>query len=78
MNETIYLEVKGMHCKDCPKKVERSLTKLEGVSEVKVYYETENGCVTFNKDLVSISDIINRIGKMGFEAKTAKEAPIKN
>ncbi|WP_026907375.1 cation transporter [Paucisalibacillus globulus] len=78
MNETVYLEVKGMHCKDCPKKVEKSLTKLVGVSEVKVQYETEDGYVTFNKELVSMIDIINRISKMGFEATPANEAPIKN
>ncbi|WP_042150115.1 heavy-metal-associated domain-containing protein [Paucisalibacillus sp. EB02] len=78
MNETIYLEVIGMHCQDCPKKVERSVSKLDGVSQVKVNYETENGYVTYNKELTDISDIMHRINKMGFEAKVSKEAPIKN
>ncbi|MFS0674516.1 heavy-metal-associated domain-containing protein [Ornithinibacillus sp. 179-J 7C1 HS] len=69
MNETIYIDIKGMHCPDCPKKVEKSLSKLVGVAEVSVNYETENGTVTFNRDLTSISEIVNRINKMGFTAE---------
>ena len=69
MMDTVYLAVKGMHCPDCPKKVERSISKLDGVTAVKVNYEGENGSVTFDKHFVSIADIINKINKMGFEAK---------
>ncbi|WP_085993289.1 heavy-metal-associated domain-containing protein [Oceanobacillus senegalensis] len=69
MNETVYLNVVGMHCPDCPKKVERSILKLDGVSKVEIDYETEHGFVTFNKKLTSFTEIINRIRKMGFEAK---------
>lgn len=72
MIETVYLDVKGMHCPDCPKKVERSVSKLDGVTEVKVSYATENGSVTFDNHFTSIADIINRINKMGFQAKNIK------
>lgn len=72
MDEIVYLDVKGMHCPDCPSKIERTILKMHGVSQVKVNLETENGCVTFNNHLAKISDIINKISKMGFEAKTVQ------
>lgn len=69
MQEIAYITITGMHCPDCPKKVERSLTKLNGVTEVNVNYQTESGSVTFYRQVTNISEIINRIKKMGFEAK---------
>lgn len=69
MKETLFLEVKGMHCPDCPAKVERSLAKLDGVTEVKINFDNENGYVVYNPGLASTSDIINTINKMGFAAK---------
>ncbi|MFB4168257.1 cation transporter [Virgibacillus sp. JSM 102003] len=72
MNEVVYLDVKGMHCPDCPAKVERAISKMDGVTEVKVNLETENGCVMFNNNLTGVSDIIKRIDNMGFEAKVVQ------
>ncbi|BDH63043.1 hypothetical protein MTP04_31730 [Lysinibacillus sp. PLM2] len=77
MNETVYLEVKGLHCPDCPQKVEKSVLKIDGVSEVKVNYETENGFVTFNKELTSLNEIITRINTMGFEARASEPTAVK-
>lgn len=68
MCETILLEIKGMHCPDCPAKVERSLSKLDGVNQIKVNLESEKGYVTYNKSLISITDIVNKINGLGFEA----------
>ena len=69
MRETILLEIKGMHCPDCPAKVERTLSKLAGVNQVTVDYESENGYVTYNQSLISIEAITERISGLGFEAK---------
>ncbi|QKY69854.1 cation transporter [Lentibacillus sp. CBA3610] len=73
MIETVYLDVRGMHCVNCPAKVEKSLLKMEGIIEVNVSWELEKGSVTFDRNLVCISAIIERINKMGFEAKKAEE-----
>ncbi|MGY0694222.1 cation transporter [Virgibacillus sp. FSP13] len=73
MNETAYLDIKGMHCVNCPIKVEKAISKMEGVIEIDVNWGSEKGCVTYDRNLVAISDIINRIHKMGFEAKETKE-----
>nr|WP_106781053.1 heavy metal-associated domain-containing protein [Lysinibacillus timonensis] len=77
MNETVYLDVKELHCPDCPQKVEKAVSKLDGVSEIKVDYDTESGIVSFDNSLTSITDIINRINKMGFKASISEPTPVK-
>lgn len=69
MNETNYLDVKGMHCPDCPTKIEKAVLEMDGVAEVSVDLATEKGSVTFNRNLTGISEIIGRIHNVGFEAK---------
>ncbi|WP_010649859.1 heavy-metal-associated domain-containing protein [Oceanobacillus massiliensis] len=71
MDESVYLDIKGMHCPNCPAKIERSVSKLAGVTHIKVNYEDGNGNVTFNNSLTEITEIIRRINKMGFEAEKA-------
>lgn len=69
MEERVNLDIKGMHCPNCPAKVEKGVLKLEGVTQVKVDYESESCSVVFDNQLTSITDIINKINKMDFEAK---------
>lgn len=69
MIETAYMDIKGMHCINCPIKVEKAISKLDGVIEIDVNWENQKGCVTFERDKVTISDMVDRIYKMGFEAK---------
>jgi copper chaperone CopZ len=72
LRETILLEIKGMHCPDCPSKVERTLNKLKGINQVTVDYEVEQGCITYNQHLISIQDLESRISELGFEARNIK------
>ena len=67
MTEPVLFEVKGMHCPDCPTKIEKLVSTLTGVIAVHINYSTEDGRVTFNKSLVQMSDIAHVINKMGFE-----------
>jgi copper chaperone CopZ len=69
MREQVLLEIKGMHCPDCPGKVERNLRKLDGVKEIIVDYEKESGYVSYDKAVISIETITDRISELGFEAK---------
>jgi copper chaperone CopZ len=78
LERTIYLEIKGMHCPNCPAKIERSLTKLDGVRHVEVNYEQEDGYVTINTNKLECAQIINRISKMGFEAKEKDMSKVTN
>lgn len=69
MVRTVYMDIKGMHCINCPIKVEKAISKMDGVIEIDVNWENQKGCVTFEQDRVTVSDMIDRIYKMGFMAK---------
>ena len=68
MEETSYLEIKGMHCAACSVRIEKAVSKMEGVVDVNVSLTTEKGRFTFNKDRTSITEIINKINNIGFTA----------
>ncbi|WP_018392734.1 heavy metal translocating P-type ATPase [Bacillus sp. 37MA] len=71
MKQTTHIEVKGMHCAACSARIEKVVSKIKGVSDVNVNLTTEKGRVTFDKNRTGISEIINKINKIGFEASEA-------
>src|SRR5690625_5249666 len=71
MEETSHFDIKGMHCAACATRIEKTVSKIDGVTEISVNLTTEKGRVTFHNNRTSISDIFNKINKIGFEAKKA-------
>ncbi|ALX48843.1 heavy-metal-associated domain-containing protein [Lentibacillus amyloliquefaciens] len=69
MIETNYLDIKGMHCSNCPTKIEKAVSEIAGVKDINVALSDENAQVTFNRNLTGISEIIDKIDTVGFEAK---------
>jgi len=69
MKETNHIEIKGMHCAACATRIEKAISKIEGVEEVHVNLATEKGRVTFNNKRINIYEIINKINHIGFDAK---------
>ena len=50
--EKVTVPIKGMHCASCALVIEKTLSKTEGVSEVKVNYGTEKATIEYDKDKV--------------------------
>lgn len=73
MKETNHLEIDGMHCAACVTRIEKVVSKLEGVEEIQVNLATEKGRVTYDKNRTSIEKIISRINQIGFEAKIDRQ-----
>ncbi|MEH7523592.1 heavy metal translocating P-type ATPase [Bacillus sp. JJ1503] len=73
MIETAHIEVKGMHCAACTTRIEKSVSKIDGVTDISVNLTTEKGRVSFEKNRTSVSDIIQKINKIGFEAKEVSQ-----
>src|SRR5699024_2433789 len=69
MMETVHLDVEGMFCSACTARIEKVVSKIDGVSHVTVNLTTETGKVTFDKKRTSIDDILNKISHLGFKAK---------
>ncbi|ETI67234.1 heavy metal translocating P-type ATPase [Neobacillus vireti] len=69
MVETAHIEVRGMHCAACTSRIERSVSKIDGVTDIIINLTTERGRISFHKNRTSMSEIIDKINKIGFEAK---------
>ncbi|MFC5541790.1 heavy metal translocating P-type ATPase [Ureibacillus suwonensis] len=62
------LVITGMTCAACANRIEKGLNKMPGVTNAAVNLALENATVEFNPSEVSVSDIIQRIEKLGYGA----------
>ena len=64
----ISLNIEGMTCASCVRAVERSISKLDGISFVSVSLATEKAMVKYDASAVRISDIKGAVEKAGYKA----------
>ena len=60
------INVNGMHCEHCVKRVIKAASAIEGVESVEVNLETGKAVITHNN--ADIKAIIDAINELGFEA----------
>lgn len=72
MTEEKY-DITGMHCAACSSAVERVTRKLPGVKESYVNLPLNRLTISYDENLTSQEDIINKIKKAGFSATLHKE-----
>ncbi|MDQ0256200.1 Cu+-exporting ATPase [Evansella vedderi] len=72
---TEVFSVNGMTCASCVRRVEKVVQKLDGIYSVSVNLATNQAQVQFDPSLVKDKDIIEKINKIGFEAKLKRESP---
>ena len=68
----ITLKILGMECAACAAKVERTLKKLDGVTEISVNLAVEKVTVHFQPDRTGIDKIIKNIVDLGYRVSTEK------
>ena len=71
--EKVELDIHGMTCAACSTRIQKSLSRLNGISEVNVNLTTEAGIVEYDPHTVSVDEIIERVKKMGYEAVVQKD-----
>lgn len=62
------LSVEEMTCTDCVKKVKATLSKIDGVKDVKVSLKDNEAIVTHDPRKVSTSQLLEAINKIGYRA----------
>ncbi len=67
------LRIEGMDCAECAMRVERQLTKLAGVSQVKVLLAAEKGVVTYDPRQTSLAQIKAAIEETGYRVREPGE-----
>lgn len=67
--QNVTLSVQGMSCGHCVKAIEGSVSKLEGVNQVKVKLDAAEVEVSFNESQVSIDKIKETIDDQGYDVE---------
>jgi len=65
---TVELDVEGMDCPSCALRIEKNLSKIKGIDDVKVNLGSETAVITYEKSEVDLDSIIKAIGKIGYKA----------
>ncbi|KMK78040.1 heavy metal translocating P-type ATPase [Alkalihalobacillus pseudalcaliphilus] len=75
IHEKETFDVSGMTCAACATRVEKGLSKLEGVSSVNVNLALETATVMYNKEEVNPAQMMERVKQIGYQLKkqTSKE-----
>lgn len=67
------LKVTGMSCAACSAKIERKLSKTEGITKAAVNLATEKANVEYDASKIKVSDVIKIIEGLGYGAEKAEE-----
>lgn len=69
---SVSLPVEGMTCASCVMRIQRGLSKLEGVENASVNLATSRAQVDYRGERVGIGDLVNRIRALGYETRLAQ------
>lgn len=69
----IELKIDGITCQACVAKIERKLSKTNGVTEAVVNISNNIGNISYDESQIKLSEIINIIKKLGYEPKKKEE-----
>jgi len=66
--QDVIVQILGMHCPACAQRIEASLSKADGIIEVRVSYAAKEAFVKFDASKVSVEKIKAIIKRSGYEA----------
>lgn len=68
------LDITGMSCSACSSRIEKVVSRLQGVDSISVNLLTNNAHVSFDESVIDEAAIIARIEKLGFGASVHTQA----
>ena len=66
--ETCTLDIGGMTCASCVRRIEKALLKLDGVADARVNLATEVASITYAPQLIRLDDLTGAVTKAGYTA----------
>ncbi|MCI0503017.1 MAG: heavy metal translocating P-type ATPase [Fusobacteria bacterium] len=66
--EFVKLRIEGMTCASCVNNIESSLRKINGIREITVNLTTETAFVRYDRNVITIKEIMKSIERIGFKA----------
>jgi Cu+-exporting ATPase len=73
--QTAELDVAGMTCASCVRRVERALSRTDGVAAAGVNLATERAAVTYDPRVVTPTDLIAAVERAGYGASQIAQVP---
>lgn len=70
--ETRIYRIKGMHCASCASIIERTVKKIDGVSEISVNTGTEKVSVSYDENVTSPEIFNEQLTPLGYTLETKK------
>src|SRR5690625_2600449 len=61
------LKINGMTCAACANRIEKGLSKIEGVKKANVNFALENSTILYDPDKTNVNDFASRIEKLGYD-----------
>ncbi len=71
-HKKIELPIIGMTCASCVARIEKGLSKLNGIFEVKVNLATEKASVIYDPGQIPLIELVNSINALGYEVPVEK------
>lgn len=68
--EHLTININGMSCGSCVRKIEDSVKLLNGVEQVKVHLQEKSAVIEYAPVLMDEDKIINHITELGYEVST--------
>ncbi|MFJ2031124.1 heavy metal translocating P-type ATPase [Streptosporangium sp. NPDC087985] len=65
------LEIGGMTCAACVRRVEKALTRVEGVSSARVNLATEVAAVSYDPGLVGLDGLVRAVSAAGYDGRVS-------
>lgn len=69
----IELEISGISCQVCVNKIEKKVSKLDGVKSIVVNLANSRGKVIYDSEKIKLSEILAVMEKMGYQGKRYEE-----
>jgi Cu+-exporting ATPase len=69
-----HLKITGMRCASCARKIEKTLTKMEGVRRANVNFAIGEAIIEFDPDVVTLEEIVRAIKGVGYGVGEEEES----
>ncbi|MGL6114748.1 MAG: heavy metal translocating P-type ATPase [Cetobacterium sp.] len=69
----VRLKIDGIHCQSCVALIEKILPKLKGIEKVTVNLATNIGEITYDSQILKLSEILNKLEELGFKGEKIKD-----
>jgi len=72
-NKKVVLQIEGMNCPSCAATIEKSLSRLNGVSNPGVNFATRKASMEYDPTRVELKEIRNAVERAGYKVKRLEE-----